>query len=163
MLRLSEAIQTIPVDPSPILTNDSSASLGSPGDTTICRAARNCSWDRLGPPPLPWGCGSVCCRAGEGGAAGSVWPPVVESGGDGVADTVRLRFPPAPESGVSGIVAGGGGGAMGEGCSIGGGAGLGKDEGCCCSWLCCCCWGGGMGCFTNGCCCCMWGGTGCCG
>lgn len=37
------AIHTIPVDPSPILMKLSKSSLGSPGLTTICNAARNCN------------------------------------------------------------------------------------------------------------------------
>ena len=42
-------MHTIPVDPSPIFMKFSRESLGSPGLTTICKAARNCSWERLGP------------------------------------------------------------------------------------------------------------------
>lgn len=41
---LSVAIQTVPVDPSPILVKFSRFSRGSPAETTICNAARNCSW-----------------------------------------------------------------------------------------------------------------------
>ena len=46
---LSIAIQTIPVEPSPILMKFSNLSRGSPLDTTIWRALRNCSWDKLEP------------------------------------------------------------------------------------------------------------------
>ena len=45
----SMAMQTTPVEPSPILTNVSRLTRGSPGLTTICSAARNCS------------CVSRCC------------------------------------------------------------------------------------------------------
>lgn len=38
------AKQTIPVDPSPIFIKFSRFSLGSPGLTTICNAARNYNW-----------------------------------------------------------------------------------------------------------------------
>ena len=43
-LCFSWAMQTTPVDPSPIFTKFSRVVLGSPGSTTICRAALNCSW-----------------------------------------------------------------------------------------------------------------------
>ena len=43
------AMQTIPVDPSPILIKFSNLSRGSPRDTTICKAFLNCSWDKLEP------------------------------------------------------------------------------------------------------------------
>ena len=41
-------MQTMPVEPSPILMKFSSTSRGSPGETTICRAARNWKSTKLG-------------------------------------------------------------------------------------------------------------------
>lgn len=161
------AMHTIPVEPSPILIKFSKVDLGSPGDTTIWRAALNCSWDRLGPD-----------GGGAGGPSVTLTPlPLVGGGrgGDGVTDTVI-------PSDVDGDCFGGGWGGGGPGirsCGFGyiwGGNGGGappEPVGCLtngCGWCCwgrnccCCCWTawawwgpcgcrlGGLGCLGGGCC-----------
>lgn len=66
----SKAMQTTPVEPSPIFMKLSRFTRGSPGLTTICSAARNCSWVNL--------CCCCCCSCAAAAAAAAATTAAVD-------------------------------------------------------------------------------------